>query len=123
MSYVTYRLIHFIGVFITLTLVAGVAGLGLASSGSDMKRLRKGIAAGHIVAMLLVATGGFGMMARLGDFTGGLPAWITVKLVIWLSLTALIALPFLGRSYARATLVALPFIALLAAATALFKPF
>ena len=88
-----------------------------------MKRLRKGIAAGHIVAMLLVATGGFGMLARLGEFTNGLPTWITVKLVIWLTLTALIAVPFLGRSYAKATLVGLPLIALMAAATALLKPF
>lgn len=123
MSYVTYRLIHFLGVFITLTLVAGVAGLGLTASSADMKRLRKGVAAGHIVAMLMVATGGFGMLARLGDFTDGLPAWIAVKLVIWLLLTALIAVPFVGRSFAKAVLVCLPVIALSAAATALLKPF
>jgi hypothetical protein len=84
---------------------------------------RKALGAAHGIAALLILTGGFGMLARMGIVQGGLPVWVLLKITIWVALAAAMALPYLSRTWARGLLVAMPVLAALAGATALLKPF
>jgi hypothetical protein len=123
MSYAIYKLMHFLGIFATLTALAATGMHALrGGTRADMPH-RRLLSATHGIAGLLILTGGFGMLARLGIVQGGLPAWVIVKLGLWVALGATMALPFRGRAHARALLIVAPALALLAAWTALYKPF
>lgn len=78
MDYTTYKLIHLIGV-ITL----------FFSLGSLFTKYNKGAVMGHGIALLLLLVAGFGMEAK-GDI--GWPAWMIVKIVIWVIFGAAIVL-------------------------------
>ena len=122
MPYAVYKLIHFLGIFgviIALTIASVMVMRG--STKADMP-YRRQLGMVHGLGMLFILVGGFGMMARLG-LTSGLPGWIIAKLVIWLVIGSAMTVIYRGASVARAYLLALPFIALLAAFFALYKPF
>lgn len=123
MPYPLYKLMHYVGIFAMLVLVALACAHALRDGARADRPARRGFAIAHGVAALLILTGGFGMLARLGIVQGGLPGWILVKLVIWTGLAATIALPYRDRRLARWLPVAVPLAALAAAATALYKPF
>jgi hypothetical protein len=123
MSYVTYKLIHFIGIFTLITAIAVAAAHTLRGGNKADNPHRKPIAIAHGIAVFLILLGGFGMLARLGIIQAGLPGWILLKLGIWLLLAASIALVYRGREVARALVWAVPLLALAAAASALVKPF
>jgi hypothetical protein len=123
MSYSFYKIMHILGVFATLVglaVTATHAALGGTRADNPMRKL---LGAVHGIALLLVLTGGFGMLARLGAMHGALPTWVFVKLAIWVAFAGAIALPYLSRGWARALLVLLPLLAALGGATALLKPF
>ena len=123
MPYAAYKLMHFLGIFMMITALAAVGMHALrGGSRADLPH-RRALAIVHGVAVALILTGGFGMLARMGIVQGGLPAWIYVKLLIWVALAGAIAVPYLGQRYARALLVALPVLTAAAGATALYKPF
>lgn len=123
MSYPFYKILHFVGIFMMLVALAATC-MHAATGGSKADNpFRKALGATHGIAALLILTGGFGMLARLGIVQGGLPIWVIVKLAIWVALAAAVALPYLSRTWARALLVAMPVLAALAGATALLKPF
>jgi hypothetical protein len=63
------------------------------------------------------------MLARLGIVHGGLPNWVYAKLTIWLLLSAAFMLVYRSTRFAGSLLIATPFLALLAAAIAIYKPF
>ena len=123
MPYAAYKLMHYLGMFTMITVLAAL-GMHVLRGGSraDLPH-RRSLSIVHGVAVALILTGGFGMLARLDIVQGGLPTWIYIKLVIWLALAGAIAFPFYGARYARALLVALPVLAAAAGATALYKPF
>lgn len=123
-SYVTYKLVHFFGIFLLVTAL-GASSMN-AIRGGTWSELpwRRALGASHGIAAFLILLGGFGMLARLGAMhDAGLPGWVIAKLVIWFALAAAIVLPRRGIGYAKALLVALPFLALSAGALALLKPF
>lgn len=123
MPYSLYKLMHYVGIFAMLVIFALACAHALRDGARDDRRARRGFAIAHGVAALLILTGGFGMLARLGVVHGGLPGWIIAKLAIWLVLAGAIALPALDRRLARWLTVAVPLAALAAAATAIYKPF
>jgi hypothetical protein len=123
MPYAAYKLMHFLGIFLMITALAAVAMHALRGGNRVDLPHRRAIAIAHGVAVALILTGGFGMLARLGIVQGGLPAWIYIKLLIWVTLAGAIAAPYLGQRYARMLLVALPVLTAAAGATALYKPF
>lgn len=123
MSYVTYKLMHFLGIF---SMLAGLAATSMYALGGGTRAnnpYRRVIGATHIVAALLILVGGFGMLARIGVMHGALPGWVFLKLAIWGTLSFALAIPHLGPAYARALLVAVPLLALFGGAVALYKPF
>jgi hypothetical protein len=122
MSYETYKLIHYTGIFLAITALAGLAFVSAAAQTIADHPWRKFAVIAHGVGLFLVLLGGFGMLARLG-LTSGLPGWATGKLVIWVALGGALALA------KRAPRLALPLwlgtvvVSLGAAYLALTKPF
>lgn len=123
MSYVAYKLMHFLGIFMLITTLAATSMHVLRGGSRSDNPYRRILGAAHGVAALLILTGGFGMLARMGVMHGALPNWIYVKLGIWVTLAAAMVVPYLGRRYARALLIAVPVLAVAAGAVALYKPF
>jgi hypothetical protein len=122
-SYPFYKIMHFVGIFMMLVALAATC-MHAALGGSKVDNpLRKVLGAAHGIAALLILTGGFGMLARMGIVQSGLPTWVMIKLVLWAALAGAMALPYLSRTWARALLVAMPVLAALAGATAVLKPF
>ena len=129
-SYGVYRLIHFFGIFLLVTslggavmrsMMRGAAALNTSGEVDALARqTRRLVAASHGVALLLILVGGFGMLARLDV---GFPGWVVGKLLVWLTLGALLALAnrLVGR--ARALWFAVPVLAFVAAWLAYTKPF
>lgn len=123
MSYVTYKLMHFLGI-VTMIMALAAASFHVMRGGKRKDDPhRRWIAGAHGIAALLILTGGFGMLARLGDMHGNLPGWVYAKIVIWFVLSAAMAVPYLGRPYARTLVFAVPVLTVVAAAIALYKPF
>ncbi|MDX2057888.1 MAG: hypothetical protein SFV24_08825 [Gemmatimonadales bacterium] len=123
MSYAVYKLIHFLGIFTIVAILAATAMHVLRGGTRADNPYRRTFAVAHGIAAFLVLLGGFGMLARMKIVSGGLPGWVIAKLVIWLVLSAALTLPYRGRTLARALLVALPILAMGAGAVALYKPF
>lgn len=123
MPYPVYKLIHFAGIFLMLIALGAMAMHALRGGARANDPYRKLLGAAHGVGAFLILLGGFGMLARLGIVQGGLPGWIYAKLAIWVVLGGAIAGVYRGRGLARGTVLALPLLAVLAAAIALYKPF
>lgn len=122
-SYVTYKIIHYLGIFTAISAVAAYASLS-ATGGSPLLRdgWAKKLVAAHGIGLFLVLLGGFGMLARLGVTHTGLPTWIWIKLAIWLALGATLSWAKRRPESAGWALVAVPLLALAAGTVALTKP-
>ncbi len=123
MPYTVYKLVHLAGIFTMLVSYTLACAHARGAGAATDRKSRRGFAITHGVAMLLVLTGGFGMLARLGTVHGALPGWIIAKLAIWTLLAGAIALPHRSPQLARALPVLVSIAALAAAATAIYKPF
>jgi hypothetical protein len=126
MSYEAYKVIHLFGVVFLFTAVGGSVFLrfggarrALEEAGADVRKVT-GIV--HGVTLLLIIISGFGIVARLGLMQDGMPAWLWLKLGIWLVLGA--ALP-MARKMPRAAGILwwlLPLLGTVAAWLAIYKP-
>lgn len=84
MSLVFYKTIHVLGICL---LFSGLGGAFLHSMNGGTKATnpsRLWLALSHGIGMALVIVGGFGALAKLG--IEGIPAWIYVKIGLWLFL-------------------------------------
>jgi len=91
MSYATYKIMHLSGLMLLfLSLGAQILNHGLG--GKKKHAWKKLVGMTHGLGMLLLLVGGFGLLARLQIHN--FPAWVIVKLVIWLGLGALFGLVF-----------------------------
>lgn len=146
MPYAVYKVIHYLGIFALLTVLAAALGRGAGgpsgtgresrasgeaepgdesgSSGSGDDPWRKRFAALHGTALFLILLGGFGMLARIGVEHGQLfPGWVWGKLTVWVLLGgALVAARRSPRWSVRLLFVA-PLLAALAGYLAFVKPF
>jgi hypothetical protein len=114
---------HFFGIFLLMATLGGMA-IHAANGGTRQASLtRRLVAMGHGFGLVLILVGGFGMLARLGLVSGGLPGWIWAKLAVWLVFGALVALPYRRPQLARPVFLTLPVLGLIAALLALTKPF
>lgn len=124
MSYMTYKLIHLFGIFGIFVSLAGMAVHAATGRGKEENPSYKGLLALHGIGALVALTGGFGLLARVGVEHGeGFPGWVWGKLVLWLLLGGLVALPYRNRALARVLVFILPFLGLLGAYLGDFKPF
>ena len=123
MPYPIYKLVHLLGIFMVLTVLAAASMHVLRGGRRADNPYRKALGTAHGVGAFLILLGGFGMLARLGIMHGGLPLWAYLKLAIWVALSGAIAVVYRGPGLARTLLLAVPLLALLAGAIALYKPF
>lgn len=121
MSYPVYKLLHLVGLFLVFT---SMGGLVLhAAQGGSRHGLARGLVFGtHGIGLLLLLVSGFGMLARLG-MTSNIPGWAWAKVVVWLVIGGLAALPLRVPALARPLWVVVPILGTLAAWLALFEPF
>lgn len=116
--YEFYKVIHFLGIFLTLFVYGAFAFQMLQQGQSEFPR-RKWLMIGHGVGLFFVLLGGFGLLARLQV---GFPLWIWIKLTIWVLLGALLT-PMRRRPQWNTWLWALVLIlAVTAGAVATIKP-
>jgi hypothetical protein len=124
MPYQFYKLIHFLGIFLTLTALAITAAHVVRGGTRTDNPLKKLAGALHGIGLLLVLTGGFGMLARLGLVQVHMfPGWIIAKMVIWLMAGAALMMPYRSKALAWPVLVGAPLLFVAAAYFALYKPF
>lgn len=121
--YAIYKLVHFLGLFVSMAVLATVSLHVLAGGTRATNPHRRVVALVHGVAVFLVLLGGFGMLARLGIVQGGLPTWILVKLTLWGVLAVAVTLAYRGATLSRLVLIGAPLLGVLGGATALYKPF
>lgn len=121
MSYEFYKVIHFLGIALVLTGLAGVLTVKM-SGGSLEGTTKRLVFSAHGLGLLFVLVSGFGLMARL-QLTQMMPGWIFGKLAVWLILGGIIAL--LKRKGQIGTPLYLLLIAIFTAAAylAVTKPF
>lgn len=118
MGYLTWKVLHIAGMLLLFAALGGVAALRQAGAGAG--RLYNAL---HGAALLVLLVAGFGALASLGLHSpGSWPAWVWIKLGVWILLGAGLAL--LGRAGKRAgaLLVGLVLLGTLAAWAALAKP-
>jgi hypothetical protein len=119
-----YLVMHIIGIAMLFTAMGGVAVHAANGGTKGASRTRTLLAAVHGLGALLVLTGGFGMMARLGmNMRAAPPGWLMVKMFVWLLMTGLIYLPYRRVALAKPFFLGLPLLAGVAAYMALYKPF
>jgi hypothetical protein len=124
MSYVAYKLVHLFGLFALFVALAGMAGHAAAGHPKADNRSHRALLVLHGAGALIALTGGFGLMARTGIMHGArFPGWIWAKLLLWLLLGGMIALPYRNRPMAKVLLLGLPVLGLLGAYLASYKPF
>lgn len=118
-----YEILHIVGIAFLFAAMGGVAVHAANGGTKGASRTRTLVAVVHGVGAFLILVGGFGMMARIGmTMSSGFPGWLTVKLLIWLVLSAVILLPYRSVALAKPFFILLPLFAGVAAYMALYKP-
>ncbi len=121
MSNSSFLLVHLFGVFVTFLSITLVAGHAMYGGKKADNKYRKLIMALHGLGTLVILVSGFGMLGQLG-LTGAFPLWAILKVCIWIIAGALIAIPYRWPALALPLAIALPFLGLLAAGIAIYKP-
>ena len=120
MDYLTWKVVHLAGLLLLFAALGGVAALQHAGAVERAGRLYKAL---HGIALLVVLGAGFGALATIGLHSPAQwPAWVWIKLAVWLVLGAgLVVLEHSGR---RSGLVLLGLVAVggIAAWASLMKP-
>lgn len=122
LSSATYQLLHVLG-FILVFMALGALSLHAMNGGTrNSNGARALVAITHGLGILLILVAGFGMLARLGAMSGGMPGWVWVKVFVWLLLAGLIVVPYRKPEWGRALWFALPILGIIAAASVLYRP-
>jgi hypothetical protein len=117
-----YLVMHIMGIVFLFTAMGGVAVHAANGGTRKASNTRTLVAVLHGLGAVMILTGGFGMMARLGMMGQSFPGWLLVKLFIWVLLSGIILLPYRSASLAKPFFVGLPLLAGVAAYMALYKP-
>jgi hypothetical protein len=118
-----YKVLHIIGIVLVVSSLGGIAMHALNGGTKQTNTARRLVLALHGVGMLLILVGGFGMLARLGFRHGGMfPGWLLVKLAVWVTLGAIVVVPYRRPTLAKPVYLALPVLGGLAAYMAIYKP-
>ncbi len=117
--YATYNVLHIAGVFFLLFSLSSY--LIIVNSGTD--KFRKLASIMHGISLIIILVGGFGLLARLGIIHGSeWPAWVWVKLVLWLLMGAMIIFIKKFQTLSKFIWFLIPVLAIIAAYLAVYKP-
>lgn len=121
MSMVVYKVIH---IFSIMLLFTAFGGLLLASrAGGQNGVLRKLAGMTHGLALVLILVSGFGALAKIGMSNPAIwPAWLWIKVLIWLAFGAVIVVIRRAPQGAPALWWILPLLGGIAAYLALTNP-
>ena len=122
MPYEFYKILHIVGLVAIWAALGGATLHAMNGGTRESNPARKLVAATHGIGLFLMLLGGFGMLARLG-LTSGFPGWVIGKIVLWLVVGGLLAVPLRVPSLAKPLWFAMPLFAGLGAWMALAKPF
>lgn len=124
LSHAFYNVVHIVGIILLVSALAGAALRATSVTVAEDGSMRRLLAILHGGGAFLVLLGGFGMLARLGIVQGGgFPAWLWVKIGVWVVLAAAIVVANRRPALAKPLLLALPVLGGLAAYMAVYKPF
>src|SRR5262245_55612158 len=91
MSIVVYKAIHIFSIMLLFTAFGGL--LFAARSEGQNAVNRKLAAMTHGIALVLILVSGFGALAKIGMSNPAIwPAWLWIKVLIWLTFGAVIVL-------------------------------
>lgn len=91
MPYEFYKVLHLVGLFLTLSGLVGLIASYWLGPAELPKKNRILWLALHGTGLLVILVSGFGLAARLNYF-GNLPTWIYAKIGIWLVVGLIVAL-------------------------------
>ncbi len=118
-SYKLYKILHLLGITLaSMTAVAFAYHAWLGGTKESGGLPRKRLLGAHGIGMILIILGGMGAGATAGLFTDGMPGWLAAKVVFWLVLGALPAMPYKRPGLAPHLLWIVPALVALAAWTA-----
>jgi len=120
MSEHLYKILHILSVIIIFTSIGGM--IAIVSSKEGSPGLKKLFSALHGVGLLIALIAGFGLMAKLGLNMAD-NGWITLKIVIWLTVGALLSLIKKKPAMAQTFLWFSLFLGFAATFLAITKPF
>lgn len=121
LSYGVYKIFHLLGMLLVFAAAGGVAVHAAVGGDKEANPLRRTVAIGHGIGLVLMLVAGFGMLAKIGASVAS--GWLLTKVAIWLVLGASTVLPYKVRGLAGAMLSLLPLLGALAAYMAIYKPF
>jgi hypothetical protein len=121
-SSATYQLLHILGILLVFMSLGALSLHAMNGGTRDSNNARVLVSITHGLGLLLILVPGFGMLARLGAMSGGLPGWVWVKVLVWLLLAALIVVPYRKPEWSRALWFALPVLGVIAAYSVLYRP-
>lgn len=121
MTYTFYKVLHIFSIVLLFVSIGGLSLHGINGGNKESNKASKLVAITHGVAMLLILTAGFGLMARLG-FTKTWPVWLYPKLVIWLLMGGSLAVLQRKPEWGKILWWVLPMLAAAAAYLAIAKP-
>lgn len=123
LPYGFYKVLHVFGIALTLVALGGMTVHALNGGLKAENAARRLIIGMHGTGVLFILVGGFGLLARIGFAHGsGFPLWLWVKLGLWTLFAVIAALPYRRPQMGRSLLIVLPFLAMAAAAMAVYKP-
>ncbi|MCB0394295.1 MAG: hypothetical protein KDD25_07035 [Bdellovibrionales bacterium] len=120
MSYEFYKVLHLFGLSLILLPLGAIALHAFTGASKSELTQRKALLATHGVGMLLVFVAGFGLIAKLQL---GWPAWIWVKMLIWLFLGGLVALLYKRKMPPVTSIWIIAITVAIATFLARYKPF
>ena len=121
MTYTFYKVLHIFSIVLLFVSIGGLSLHGINGGNKESNKASKLVAITHGVAMLLILTAGFGLMARLG-FTKTWPVWLYPKLLIWLLMGGSLAVLQRKPEWGKILWWVLPMLAAAAAYLAIAKP-
>lgn len=114
---------HMLGIALLILSIGGVT-LHAMSGGTKETSGGRGIAAAsHGLGLLLILVAGFGMLAKLELFDGGLPGWVMAKLAIWVLIGFAFVVPYRRPELSKLVWFGAALLMLVAAILAHSKPF
>jgi uncharacterized membrane protein SirB2 len=121
MRYALYYPIHFTGIFLLFMSLGAICLHCMNGGTKENNPSRKFLAALHGVGLLLTIVGGMGLMKAVGAASGGMPAWIILKMFLWLILGSASMIVYKQPGKARLFFFLFCAMGILAALTAKFK--
>lgn len=122
MSYAIYRWLHVVGIILLFSAIGGLVMRQITATAGEAGRKLAGMT--HGLALLLILFSGFGLLSRIQipHSLSAWPAWVWIKVLIWLALGGIVVLIRRAPGLAKILWWGIPILGCLAAYLALTHP-